>query len=102
MNYRMYDGTVRCAEHMDAASYQGTTGDECTYCAARPGSEAPVVHRFEAILSHPESPDEGVLAHIDATSRGWAHSEAIRCVNEPGNLWYGYQFTIWPDPVQAG
>ena len=59
------------------------------------------MNRFEAIFSHPESPEDGVLAHIDAPTRGWAHSEAIRCVTEPGNLWEGYQFTIWPDPVKV-
>jgi len=94
MNFRLYDGTVRCPECMDASSYQGETSNPCLYCQGVPG-----VHRFEAIFSHPDEPEEGVLAHIDAPSRGWAQDEAIRCVTEPGNLWEGCQFTIWPDPV---
>lgn len=32
MNVRLYDGTVRCYDHMDASSYQGQTSDPCTYC----------------------------------------------------------------------
>jgi len=32
MNVRLYDGTVRCAEHMDASTFQGLTSDPCTYC----------------------------------------------------------------------
>lgn len=34
MNYRLYDGTVRCADHFDASSYQGVTSDPCAYCPA--------------------------------------------------------------------
>lgn len=32
MNVRLYDGTVRCGEHMDASSHQGMTDDACLYC----------------------------------------------------------------------
>ena len=32
MNVRMYDNTVRCAEHFDATSYQSETSDPCLYC----------------------------------------------------------------------
>lgn len=34
MNVRLYDGTVRCAQHMDASSYQGQTTDPCLHCPA--------------------------------------------------------------------
>lgn len=32
MNVRLYDGTVRCAEHFDASSYESETSDPCLYC----------------------------------------------------------------------
>jgi hypothetical protein len=112
MNYRLYDGTVRCGDHMDASSYQGLTSEACLYCgetcrfcdqAPHSGlcTPAPAVQRFEAIFSHPDTPEVGVVAHVDAPSAGWAQDEANRCVTEPGNLWEGYRFTIWPDPVSA-
>jgi len=59
------------------------------------------LHRFEAIFSHPESPEVGVLAHVDAVSFTWAEGEAFRCVGEAGNSWEGCDFTIWPDPVSV-
>lgn len=32
MNVRLYDGSVRCGEHMDASSYESMTNDPCSYC----------------------------------------------------------------------
>jgi hypothetical protein len=32
MNVRLYDGTVRCMDHMDASSYESDTTDPCLYC----------------------------------------------------------------------
>lgn len=34
MNVRLYDGSVRCADHMDSASYDCMTEDPCTYCGS--------------------------------------------------------------------
>lgn len=32
MNVRLSDGTVRCAEHFDASTYEGMTDAPCLYC----------------------------------------------------------------------
>lgn len=31
-NMKLYDGSVRCLEHMDASSYAEDTEEQCTYC----------------------------------------------------------------------
>jgi len=52
MNYRLYDGTVRCADHMDASSYVDETTEPCLYCAdALEGAD----QRWECIVSDPET-----------------------------------------------
>ena len=36
MNVRLYSGTVRCLDCMDASSYESETSDPCLYCGAVP------------------------------------------------------------------
>lgn len=57
------------------------------------------MYRFEAIFSHPDHPEEGTLAHVDARSRGAAQDNANEAVQDPYNVFHGCQFTIWPHPV---
>lgn len=47
-NVRLYDGSVRCAEHYDAAAYQSETSDPCLYCPL-PSPES--IHADEAWLN---------------------------------------------------
>lgn len=54
---------------------------------------------FAVIMSHADQPGEGVLCMVQATSRIGAQGECNDAVSEPGNLFEGYVFTIWPDPV---
>ncbi len=46
MNVRLYDGTVRCADHFDSSTYESETPAPCTYCEWAPeafeAQEAPV------------------------------------------------------------
>jgi len=39
VNVRLYDGSVRCGEHMDASSHESMTEDACTYCPRELTSE---------------------------------------------------------------
>lgn len=38
MNVMLFDGTVRCADHFDASSYDCETSEPCTYCSSAPAS----------------------------------------------------------------
>ncbi len=54
---------------------------------------------YEAIFSHPDEPQEGLLAHVNARSAGSAQDECNTARQEPGGLFEGYDFTLWPHPV---
>jgi hypothetical protein len=49
MNVRLPDGTVRCAEHFDASSYQSETSDPCLYCQSTPEPSADDQEWLEAL-----------------------------------------------------
>jgi hypothetical protein len=114
MNFRLYDGTVRCADHMDASSYQGTTSDPCAYCPtesttcpdcwALPGECAcipspPKVNRYRVLFGHPGEPTAGILFSVDAPTPGHAQDLCNDAVRDEGGLLDGCVFTIWPVPV---
>ena len=35
-NLKLYDGTVRCADCMDASTYEDETNEMCSYCGHIP------------------------------------------------------------------
>lgn len=57
------------------------------------------MNRYAVILSHRESPEDGVLCMVDAVSPGSAQDECNQGTSDPGSIFYGYDFTIWPVPV---
>lgn len=57
------------------------------------------MHKFAVIFSHADQPEDGVLCMVDARTPGSAQDECNRAVQEHGNLFEGYDFTIWPAPV---
>lgn len=76
MNVRLYDGTVRCAEHFDASSYQSETSDPCLYCPL-PSPES--THADEAWLNAlsaliVDQPRREI--QIDKIQCSWCHNPA--------------------------
>lgn len=65
-NLKLYDGTTRCHDHMDASSYQGQTDEPCTYC---PTDEA-----------------ESCAWATAATCHATPHGSAGQCADHPINL----------------
>ena len=92
MNYRLYDGTVRCADHMDASSYLGTTSEPCAYCPQP-------VNRYRVLFAQPGQPTAGILFSVDAPTPGHAQDLCNNAVRDEGGLLDGCVFTIWPVPV---
>ena len=105
MNFRLYDGTVRCTDHMDASSYQGTTSDPCAYCPTESTpdvmatTDALPINRYRVLFGHPGEPTAGILFSVDAPTPGHAQDLCNDAVREEGGLLDGCVFTIWPDPV---
>lgn len=58
-----------------------------------------MMHKFAVIFSHADQPEDAVLCMVDARTPGSAQDECNGAVREHGNLFEGYDFTIWPDPV---
>lgn len=98
MNFRLYDGTVRCMDHMDASSYQGTTSDPCAYCPAVQQRD-PALNRYRVLFGHPGEPTAGILMSVDAPTPGHAQDLCNDAVRDEGGLLDGCNFTIWPEPV---
>lgn len=57
------------------------------------------IRMYAAIFSHADEPEEGLLAHVYARSAGSAQDECNTARQEPGGLFEGYDFTLWPHPV---
>ena len=57
------------------------------------------IHKFAVIFSHAEQPDDGYLCYVDATSPGSAVEQVSDEVTCGDSVWEGYDFTIWPVPV---
>ena len=56
------------------------------------------LHRYAAIMSCPDDPRNGLLVHVDAISPGEAVAYCHDAVDEEGNVYEGYNFTLWPVP----
>lgn len=56
---------------------------------------------YEVIMSHRESPEDSVWCRVEAATPGSAQDECNEAVSTPGGLFEGYEFTIWPTPVQS-
>jgi hypothetical protein len=60
----------------------------------------PNIYRYAVILNEPGT-GEGMLAYVNATSRGAAQDECNNAVQDQNNIFAGCVFTIWPDPVAS-
>lgn len=55
--------------------------------------------KFAVIMSHADQPEDGTLAFVEAATAGSAQDECNRATSDPGSIFEGYDFTIWPVPV---
>lgn len=55
------------------------------------------IHRYAAIMSHPEDPEEGLLVHVDAWDRVDAEDTLHDAVDDECGIYSGYDFTLWPE-----
>src|SRR3546814_301410 len=97
MNVRLSDGTVRCGECFDASSYESETSDPCSYCGTVPATAK--VNTYAVIFSDLTDIELAFAAEVQASSPRSAEDECNRAVNDPGNIFEGCDFTVWPVPV---
>ena len=101
MNVRLYDGTVRCADHFDSSTYESETSDPCAYCDRSPDayqgpdaaspSDGWVVRHVSSGTHKPSCPHLYVqgtyaLTHTDVES----FNGVLKIIGEFADL-YGYR-----------
>ena len=107
-NLKLYDGTVRCFDHMDASSYVSETDEPCLYCAPVEKSETSDNSDNEVefvVLGGLITPRNGANDHpirrnVQATSRESAEEimyadllKRLDVTGETGDVWNFYVCT---------
>lgn len=96
MNVRLYDGSVRCGEHMDASSYESLTNDPCTYCPQEEDcgfAEVPTAGPEDAETAEWEGHVDGIIA---TESTRLAPLSGVWSVYRRGARWDDARGYMWP------
>lgn len=77
MNFRLYSGTVRCADCFDASSYKSETTDPCAYCGTigRPAEPIATDEWIEAMSVLVVDPTRRFV-QFDKIACSWCHNRA--------------------------